>query len=358
MAATTILSLPGGLKWNTKEIPENARKHQFTRVRDGHKKVSYVSLSGAPQMWKKALPEFNTTIYILRVPSNILYPNTPGATGEMDLRIAGTPQDVSRALLAVVGGNQDIVNRILQYAITSANYQSTFKAVYDQEVAAREAYKQAQSAHKVKHLSLEEIKFYGASDNVKQATVSQGSSAHPGFGPRRSQDIRAKLISILPGGNDYNPNDLKSIDVSKMDLGTGHGAKKAKRPSASGTSKKIHYDPLFPGIMSNDFEHFFAAVKMLYPEQAASPQGQSILQQFQQYYAGRGMAVQQQAALGPSGRVSIPQAWGVAPAVGAFPPAQQFPAPGQQFQQTFAAPGVPVTLPGATVAGIPQLFPQ
>lgn len=356
MAATTVLSLPGGLKWNPKEILENARKHQFTRVRDGHKKVSYVSLSGAEQMWKKTDPAHNTTIYILRVPANILYPNNPNATGEMDIRLAGTPNDVSRALLAVVGGNQDIVNKILAYQINPSNYKTTFKDVVEAEEAAREAYKKTQAEHKVKHLSIEEILFYGSSKNVKQAIINHGTSAHPGFGPRRSQDIHAKLRSILPGGEDYNPNDLKSLDVSKMDLNTGHGAKKAKRPSASGTSKKIHYDALFPGIMSNDYEHFAAAVKLLYPEQAASPQGQQILAQIAQFYQGRVQQIQQQAAsLSATGRISVPAAWGV-PAAQPFP--QQAAVQTQAFPQQAVVPGVPVTLPGATIANIPTLIPQ
>ena len=346
MAGITALALPGGLKFNTNEIPANTTKHQFTRVRDGHKKVSYVSLSGAPQMWKKAAPEYNTTIYILRVPASLF---TTGASGEQEIRIAGTPQDVQRALLAVLN-SQNLVDEVMKYAITSQNYQTVAKQVYDQEVAAREAYKKAQNEHKVKPYTLEQIKFYGSSENVKQAIINQGSSSHPGFGPRRSQDIRTKLASILPGGSDFNPNDLKSIDVTTMDINTGHGAKKAKRPAANGTSKKIHNDAAFPGIMSADFEHYYAAVNMLYPEIVASPQGQQLLAHLQQMYLAQ---VQQEqarvASLSGNGRVLVPPAWST----------QQVAQPQVMGMGAPNATGFgPTTLPGASFVPIGTLVPQ
>lgn len=335
--ATTILSLPGGLKWNTKDIPENTRKHQFTRVRDGFKKVSYVSLSGATQMWKSGKPELENTIYILTVPGELV---GQAAGSFVDLRIAGTPQDVNRAMLGVFGNNQDVVNRILQYAITPANYQtSPFKEAYDREIAARDAYKKTLAASKPKHYTLEMITFYGSSGNVKQANVNVGA-ARTGFGVGRSKDIRVMVAAILPNGEKYNPNNLRAIDVSKLDATTGHGGKEGNRPKVGGTSKKIHIPDLFPGIVSSDLEHYLIAINMVYPDVVKSPQGQQVIAQLQQYFQGRS-AQQQAAPFGATGRVSVPQAWGMAPAQ-------------PMFQQ---APGVPVTLPGSTVTGIPALAP-
>jgi len=347
---TTVVTLPGGLKWNyNKDIPDNTRKHQFTRVRSGHNKVSYISLSGAEQMWKKSDPAHSNTVYILRVPASI-YRADAGPNEMQEVRLAGTPEDLRRVLMNMLG-NEQVVEAFMQYQINPQNYQGVFKEVVDAEIAARSAYKKAQSESKATPLPLEVLLGYGSPAMIKSAVVTHGTSAHPGFGPRRSQNIAEMLQSVLPGGSDYNVGDLKIVDVSKMDINTGHGAKKVKQPKEGGTSRKFRHE-LFPGIMSSDYDRYAAAVKMLYPEQAASASGQQVLNFFAQQH---NMRMQQQAAFGG---MSAPIAWGAVmqqPAQ-AVPVQPQFMQQPVQSQFVQAAPAM--TLPGAVMTAIPRLVNQ
>lgn len=303
MAQVTVVSK--GMKWTQDAANKAAKNHQYIKVGP---KSGYLLLSGAPGRWKK--PETAGDVY---VPS---------------LRVAGNPASI-RQLFIGLGVSAADIDAHLARAYTAQNYQGAMKQAFDAEVAQYNAYKAQKDATKAAtggpDVTLDELEYF-VSELGKATTVAKTTAGSPkaAGSPRgragRVQDLTKRLADATAKG--------KVLDVSKMDLAKGTGAKMIANPGPN--SKKVGVAGL--AIVSSDPARFAAAVRQLGA-------------QYEPYIA------QYNAAVARRGAIAAP--------VGSPAGVPALPSPGSPLAGGVALPfagGLP-TVPGTATVGSPPVSP-
>ena len=234
MSQVTVVSK--GMRWTQEAANKAAQNHQYIKVGP---KPGYLLLSGAPGRWKK--------------------PETAGDVYVPTLRVAGNPA-VIRQLFIGLGVPAADIDAHLARAYTVANYEGAMKAAFAAEVAAYSAYKKAKDVNKAAaggpEVSLDDLEYFVA-ELGKATTVAKTTAGSPktAGSPRgragRVQDLAKRLAEATAKG--------KVLDVSKMDLVKGTGAKMAIQPGPN--SKKVGVAGL--AIVSSDGARYAAAVRQL-----------------------------------------------------------------------------------------------
>ena len=304
MSQVTVVSK--GMKWDQAAANKAKENHQYIKIGP---KPGYLLLSGAPGRWRK--PETAGDVY---VPS---------------LRVAGNPA-VIRQLFIGLGVPAASIDQHLAQSYTAANFETTMKAAFDAEKAAYDQYKKAKDANKAvaggPDVTLAELDYF-VSELGKATTVAKTTAGSPkaAGSPRgragRVQDLSKRLADAAVKG--------KVLDVSKMDLAKGTGAKMIANPGPN--SKKVGVAGL--AIVSSDPARFAAAVRQLGA-------------QYEPYVAQYNAAVARKGAV-------------LAAPVGSPAGIPALPAPGSPLAGGVALPfagGLP-TVPGTATVGSPPGSP-
>lgn len=248
---------PAGFKWSTSAAEKVLKTGQFLYV--GGENVTKRALSGYQRAWFGNKPEEHGIVY------NVEY------------RIAGTPENIEGAL-QYAGFSQQQINQALANAITRDNFQTTMKNVFDQEILSHRAIKETTKIEKgaegKDNYKWEHILWFA--DNLDHARIEGGKGAKGTSAPTakagRGKSLAARVQDVI-NHNKQNPNDLKVIDASGMDLVTGTNAKQIKAPKGDKAGK---FGSGNIPIVSNDLNKYVKALQLAYGVDAATTYAKEI----------------------------------------------------------------------------------
>jgi hypothetical protein len=275
----TNVQQPKGMQYTDEQRDKSLKAHRYNRVGE---KASNLSLSGAPNRWKKA--EWSGTVPDIYVPS---------------VRLAGNPTLIRQVLLNA-GVDPTTIARHIAGAYTKDNYNTTMKAQYDAEVAAYKAWKKqndaAKKAKAVAAYSLADLVWIAeglATAKAVDKDTKAKTATSPGRGRVRPLVTRLTEVNTKPG---------MVLDVSKMDLVKGTGVKTTKAPKAGST--KIMVGDL--RIVSDNPHTYAAALRQLPASDDIDPE--QYIASFNQAYVGRTQVAQATAAALVGAGTAVPQA--------------------------------------------------
>ena len=221
-----------GLLWSKEDAEKAAHKHAFIRVSDSDKR-SYRHISGAERMWSQ--PESETEIYLL------------------NFRLSGKPQDIKHALLNV-GYSPEQVDNILENAVTSANFNSAMKELYEKELTGLRKYKSEEKERKSRSTAIGWDTLLKIASNTESAHIVMKEKGHS---PRRTTGRGKTLMDRF---EEIQDQEGKMIDVSDM-RENGTGVKIQSRPSTE-RGQKIFLSSI--PILSKTQDQYMRALEMLF----------------------------------------------------------------------------------------------
>lgn len=286
MASQTLsaqsVTVPANYKVTTSNLKNAASKALFVRV--GKDKVTYRSLSGAPKLWNSTDPAENNDIFIL-TPTGPTAESPEGST----LRLTGTMQDVYQAL-TYLGYEANMIQQILQQAITKDNYQTTMRDLFEQEKANHKTL--SSSARKQGRYAPEHFIFFA--NNLDKAEIIDGTGAKKAVrskkAPKSPKGIKGSRKSLRERYEIAAAKENKAIDVSEIDLESAEG-KGAKSVEWDVNKNHKGNKILVPGtrVVTNNVDKLIHALKVMYGE-AQLPKYADIINSARQQLASKSIA--------------------------------------------------------------------
>lgn len=282
---------PKGMKWTVAQRDKSRETHKYNKVGT---KASTLVLSGAEARWKKSRAEGTVPdIYI------------------SELRLAGNPELI-REVFRAKGEDPAVVEGYIRSAYTIDNYNvGEAGRAFAAEVAAYKAYRKGQDAVKQAKggpaFTLADLEWIseGLSEAKAAPKAARAAAAGSPGRPTRVRSIAARLEEV-------NAKPGKVLDVSKLDLVKGTGAKTADAPTKP-NGKKIQIGEL--RIISDSPAAYAHAVMQLQAGNGFDPK--AYVDAFNAEYNKRNRLGAPAAGLAPA----QPAFRAVSPTRGVLPPA-------------------------------------
>lgn len=234
-----------------------------------------------------------------------MWAETPAMAYNVWYRVAGTPAQIREALARGGLSDEDIETTMAQDLITSSNYQTTMREVYEEEI---EAAKQFKKVVKAPEFTLSDLRSALEILDIKPGTITasvptgdEGAKTQAKGGrkaatgkaapaKKKTQDLLKRLQGLAQGA---------VLDVSKMDE-NGNGAR-SRQPPQTDKSARVSV-PGGPAVISNNYATYKAAMDMLGPDYAKYAQ-----QYADMYGTGEKATVRRRETLTPRGRPTSPR---------------------------------------------------